>query len=148
LGFCLFLIDFFYFIPQYLVGCGLYFVAFFDLMRLYRSHDLNRKFNRLTQVDLDDWELIFLIFILLLSIKLSRCHDLSHGFTDLPGLTWVTFLSLFNWYFFFIIQYWVDSKLSFVIYLDLLFIILFLWPKSWNLQVNQGRLNRSNMSSS
>jgi len=69
-----------------------------------------------------DFELDFIIFFYLLFIEFNQSHYLSHGF---GGLTRV-FLCLFFHHFFFnfIIQYWNNWKLSFIICFDLLFIRL------------------------
>jgi len=62
----------------------------------------------------------FIIFFNLFFIRLFHIHDSNHEFDRLTQVTQVFFFSFSNFFFNFIIQYWVNWELSFVIYFGLL----------------------------
>ena len=85
-------------------------------MRLSQSHDLSCVFGKLTRIDLNHFFIYFL-----------------WGYPDLRSRSWVLWinpcwLGLFyflNSFLNFIFQYWVDYKIDFIIYFNLLSIRLF-----------------------
>ena len=67
------------------------------------------------------WRLGLIIYHSLLYIWLAKSNNSYYGIDELA----LFFLSFYNWYFFnFIIQYWVDYELSFMIYFGLFFMRL------------------------
>jgi len=111
-----------------------FFFSDFLFMNLSWSYDLDQGLGQLTWGFFYfiffnfiiqywvDWELSFIVYFGLCSMRLSWFYDLDHGFGWLTRVFFCVFFLID--FFYFILQYWVDCKLSFVICFDLLFMWL------------------------